>query len=206
MISVEKVGKNVEEAVKAALDELNVAESDVNIDILAEGNKGLLGFLGSKEARVRVTRKINLRGVIFKYLTELFEKMDIAVSIEVAEKEGYFYCNVKGENAGILIGRRGETLDALQYITSLAIQRKAQGKVSIILDVEKYREKREETLISLAHRLSDRAKRTQENVVLEPMNPHERRIIHTALQDDSDVETISEGVDPYRKVMIMPRK
>ncbi len=206
MISVEKVGKNVEEAVKAALDELNVAESDVNIDILAEGNKGLLGFLGSKEARVRVTRKINLRGVIFKYLTELFEKMDIAVSIEVAEKEGYFYCNVKGENAGILIGRRGETLDALQYITSLAIQRKAQGKVSIILDVERYREKREETLISLAHRLSDRAKRTQENVVLEPMNPHERRIIHTALQDDSDVETISDGVDPYRKVMIMPRK
>ena len=130
------------------------------------------------------------------------------VQIESEERDGYLYLSMTGENMGILIGRRGETLDALQYLVNLVVNKKLfplGERAKIILDIEGYRSKREKTLINLAKKISMRVRRTGNKVVLEPMSPHERRIIHTALQGDDEVETYSEGVEPYRKVVVAPK-
>jgi spoIIIJ-associated protein len=136
------------------------------------------------------------------FLEKVFEKLDLKVNSEVTKQDDFIYISFYGEDLGILIGRRGETLDSLQYLTNLVVGKKFGQKYRIILDVEGYRKRREQTLINLAHRLSEKVKKTGHNIVLEPMNPHERRIIHTALQNDKRVRTFSEGEEPYRKVII----
>jgi len=137
-----------------------------------------------------------------KFLEKVFDKLDLKVNPEVTKQDDFIYISFYGEDLGILIGRRGETLDSLQYLTNLVVGKKFGQKYRIILDVEGYRKRREQTLINLAHRLSEKVKKTGHNIVLEPMNPHERRIIHTALQNDQRVRTFSEGEEPYRKVII----
>lgn len=136
------------------------------------------------------------------FLDKVFEKLGVKVKTEVSKREDFLYLSFHGDDLGILIGRRGETLDSLQYLTNLVVGRKFSQRYRVILDVEGYRKRREQTLINLAHRLSEKVKRTGHNIVLEPMNPHERRIIHTALQNDLKVRTFSEGEEPYRKVII----
>jgi spoIIIJ-associated protein len=137
-----------------------------------------------------------------EFLTNVFRNMGLSVNMNCKTDNGYINISIKGTRLGILIGRRGETLDALQYLTNLAVNRKTEKRVNIILDVEGYRKRREETLNRLARRLAEKVKRTGNKVMLEPMNPHERRIIHTALQNNMDVTTYSEGEEPYRKVII----
>jgi len=137
-----------------------------------------------------------------EFLGNVFQKMGVKVKEEISQDEEFLRLNFTGDDLGILIGRRGETLDALQYLTNLVVARKATGKVRVILDVEGYRQRREDTLVKLAQRLADKAKKTGQSVVLEPMSPHERRIIHTALQNDLRIRTHSEGEEPYRKVVI----
>ena len=124
----------------------------------------------------------------------------------VNDSEDKLEINLTGDNLGLLIGRRGDTLDALQFLLNLVINKNCEKRIKIILDVENYRSKREETLFKLAKRLSDKAKRTGKKIVLEPMNPHERRIIHMSLQDDHRINTYSEGEEPYRKVVIVPKR
>lgn len=136
------------------------------------------------------------------FLEKVFEKLGVKVKTEVSRQEDFLYLSFHGDDLGILIGRRGETLDSLQYLTNLVVGRKFGQRYRIILDVEGYRKRREQTLVNLAYRLSEKVKRTGHNIVLEPMNPHERRIIHTALQNDQKVRTFSEGEEPYRKVII----
>ena len=138
------------------------------------------------------------------FLSKIFEEMDLDVTIDVKEKNGYLTFDLKGKNLGILIGRRGDTLDSLQFLLNLVINDKNGIKVKGIVDIENYREKREETLIGLSHKLAAKARKTGQKVVLEPMNPQERRIIHMALQNDRRVSTYSEGEEPYRKVVIVP--
>lgn len=137
-----------------------------------------------------------------KFLEKIFQKLGVQVKTDVSKQEDFLYLSFNGDDLGILIGRRGETLDSLQYLTNLVVGKKCGQKYRIILDVEGYRKRREQTLVNLAHRLSEKVKRTGHNIVLEPMNPHERRIIHTALQNDQRVRTFSEGEEPYRKVII----
>lgn len=138
------------------------------------------------------------------FLSKIFEEMDLDVTIDVKEKNGYLTFDLKGKNLGILIGRRGDTLDSLQFLLNLVINDKNGIKVKGIVDIENYRAKREETLIGLSHKLAAKARKTGQKVVLEPMNPQERRIIHMALQNDRRVSTYSEGEEPYRKVVIVP--
>lgn len=140
------------------------------------------------------------------FLQKIFDEMQLNVQVDVVKKDNYLTFNLSGENLGILIGRRGDTLDALQFLLNLVINDKAYSKIKGIIDVENYRQKREETLIGLSHKLANKAKKTGQKVVLEPMNPQERRIIHMALQDDYRVTTYSEGEEPYRKVVIVPEK
>ena len=138
------------------------------------------------------------------FLSKIFEEMKLDVVIDVRENNGYLVFDLQGKNLGILIGRRGDTLDSLQFLLNLVINEKNNAKVKGIIDIENYRAKREETLIGLGHKLAAKARKTGQKVVLEPMNPQERRIIHMALQNDKRVTTYSEGEEPYRKVVIEP--
>ena len=198
-------GRTVEEAVTEALNEFRVLREEVEIEVLAEPKGGIFGILGNRDAAVKVTRieKPSKNVIAIEVLENICEQMDVDVDLEVEEKGEYTYLSMKGENLGVLIGRRGEKLDALQYLVNLAVNRQTGEKPHIILDVEGYREKRKETLERLAQNLAKKAKRTQRSVVLEPMNPQERRIIHTSLQNNPYVYTASEGEEPYRKVVII---
>ena len=138
------------------------------------------------------------------FLAKIFEEMKLDVVIDVKENGGYLVFDLQGENLGILIGRRGDTLDSLQFLLNLVINDKNNAKVKGIIDIENYRAKREDTLIGLSYKLAAKARKTGQKVVLEPMNPQERRIIHMALQNDRRVSTYSEGEEPYRKVVIVP--
>lgn len=206
--TVEKKGKNVDEAIQAALAELGCGINEVEIEIVDEGSKGLLGLIGSKPATVKVTRKEadpaeDARQVV----EELLGKMKIDYQIDtVSAEQGSVRINIIGEDMGLLIGRKGETLNALQYIAGLMINRQRGERIRLILDVEDYRKKREESLESLAIRLSEKVKDTQKNVVMRPMSSQERRIVHTALQEDPQVVTYSMGDEPNRKVVIALKK
>jgi len=202
MKSIEIAAKTVESAVETALKELQVKREDVEVEVLEEPSKGLFGLIGSKMAKVRVTVKKTAEDLALEFLTKVFKDMGLNVNMNTKKDNGYINISIKGPRLGILIGRRGETLDALQYLTNLVVNRKTEKRTNIILDVEGYRKRREETLNRLAKRLAEKVKRTGNKVMLEPMNPHERRIIHTALQNNADVTTYSEGEEPYRKVII----
>ena len=311
MKTYESSAKTIEEAISAGLEKLGVSISDVTIDVLEEGSKGLFGLFGSRQAKVRLTLKEteadplealtaakparsaapakpaapkapeapkpvkpaapkaeapkaeapkaeaskakpaprkeapkpakadapkaeapkakpapkapvqpiekpvvtmipadqvvedSAPGRALAFLRELTHLMGVEVSIEVGtDAEGNVFANMTGDTLGILIGRRGETLDALQYLTSLKVNRGQEGYTRVTLDTENYRAKREEALTRLANRMANRAIKTGRKVSLEPMNPYERRILHSALQNDPEVTTHSEGEEPYRRVII----
>jgi spoIIIJ-associated protein len=202
----EKTGKTVEEAVEFALAELGIGKEDAEIEILEEGNKGLFGIIGSRAARVKFKEKKRPEKIIQSFLEKIFQAMHIEAKTDLQFDGEQYYVSFQGKELGILIGRRGDTLDALQYLVNLVVNRQVEKRVRIVLDVEEYRRRREETLIRLAQRLSEKVKRTRKHVVLEPMNPQERRVIHTALQNDASVYTFSQGNEPFRKVVISPKK
>ncbi|AFM02509.1 MULTISPECIES: RNA-binding cell elongation regulator Jag/EloR [Desulfitobacterium] len=200
---VEKTGKTVEEAINACLNELGVERDRVRIEVLEEPTKkGLFGLLGTTLAKVRVSYEDCLGELACSFLKDVCNSMGVSAEFKYTQQGQHWLVDISGEELGILIGRRGDTLEALQYLTNLAVAKQVSEKVRIIIDVEGYRQRREETLVRLAKRLSDKVKRTGTRVVLEPMNPHERRIIHTALQDDARISTFSEGEEPNRKVVI----
>jgi len=203
---IESTGKTVEDAIESALGDLKLNREDVEIEILEEPTKGLFGILGGKPARVRVKAKITATGRARDMLNNVMQVMKLDVDIEMIEKNEKILININGPDLGILIGRRGETLDALQYLVNLSANKNAEKRKRIIIDIEGYRRRREETLMKLAFKLADKARQRGRNVVLEPMNSMERRIIHTALQERDDIYTFSEGEEPYRKIIISPKK
>ena len=203
---VEKRGKNVEEAIALALEELGVSEEHVSVEILEEASKGLLGFIGSKGAKVQVTLKESRPEAAERFLREVMEAMGLETEIASKVEEGYAFIDLEGPDLGALIGRRGQTLSALQYLANLASARGTIGTERIVLDVGGYRRRREQTLQALAERLAERVRRTGQNVSLEPMSAQERRVVHTALQGNTYVTTESEGEEPYRRVVIMTKR
>lgn len=203
MDSLEKVGKTVEDALQAGLEELGLPLERVEYQVLEEPSKGLFGLIGGKPARVRLTvKKLYAADQARQFLDDVIKAMGLSVSVEMNKQEEGILFNMRGENLGMLIGKHGQTLDALQYLTNLAAHRDSEDKTRIILDVEDYRKRRAETLTSLAKRLATQVKRRGERVVLEPMTPNERKVIHMALQDDPRISTYSEGDEPHRKVVI----
>lgn len=199
----EKWGKSVEEAVSLALEDLKVSENQVEVEVLEEPAKGFLG-LGSKLAKVRVKIKDKPDSVAKKFLSELFDKMKLQVNMhtEFRYEDNTIIINIEGKDSGIVIGKRGCTLDSFQYLTSLVVNKNRDKYVRIIINAENYREKREETLIRLANRLAKKVLATGRSIKLEPMNPYERRIIHAALQEYKNISTRSEGEDPFRHIII----
>jgi spoIIIJ-associated protein len=202
MKSVEKVARTSEEAIADALRELGVERNQVDIEISEENNKGLLGFLSSKAFRVKVSIKEDLGQTAGLFLREMLVNMGVPAQVEIFRKPDNTTLNINGKDLGILIGKHGQTLDAIQYLVNLAINKNRPDKERIIVDVEGYRRRREETLRRLAINLADKVKREGKKQVLEPMSPHERRIIHATLQGYKEVFTYSEGEDPYRHVII----
>lgn len=201
MKTIEMVGKTVEDATNAALGELNAKIEDVEVEVLEEGSKGFLG-MGSKDAKVRVTLKCTPVSKAVDFLTQLFDVWGIEVKIN-AELEGdVLRINLEGDDMGVVIGKRGETLDALQHLTSLNVNTGNGDFVKVSIDTEGYREKRVKTLENLAAKLASKVAKTKHNVTLEPMNSYERRIIHASLQDNEYVTTYSVGQSPNRKVVI----
>jgi len=203
--SIEKTAKTVQEAISLALLQLNANESKVDIEVIDEGNKGIFGIIGNKMAKVKVTLKETRGEKVEKFLLNVFGKMKVEVEIESEENEDAIFIKLKGKDIGIIIGRRGETLDALQYLSSLVINKSEEEYKRVVIDTENYRQKREETLINLADRLANRVMKYKKNITLEPMNPYERRVIHSALQNNKYVKTFSVGDEPNRKVVITLR-
>jgi len=207
MLSLEKKGKSVDEAVQLALEEMGVGLEDVVIEVLEEPSRGILGIIGSKPAVVRVEIKNRPEKVAEEKLKALLDAMNINHQIERVElKDGVVRINITGKDMGLLIGRKGETLNAVQFILGMMVNKVLDERVRVVLDVEDYRMRKEESLKSLAVSLSERVKRTKRSVVMRPMGPHERRVVHTALQGDPEIVTYSQGEEPNRKVVISLKK
>lgn len=198
---VEKSGKSVEEALRLALIELEATREQVEYEVLEEGSKGFLG-IGAKETRIRVSKKDSVIDSARIFLNSILKEMNIEAELDIEQHDDVLNINMNGEDMAILIGKRGQTLDSLQYLVSLVVNKNKDEYLRVVLDTENYRAKRKETLESLAEKLAAKVKKSRKNVILEPMNPYERRIIHSALQNNPNVSTKSEGDEPYRKVVI----
>lgn len=203
---VEKEGKTVEAAIEEALLELNIEMKDAEIEVLDEGSKRLFGLIGGRNALVRVIKKENFDEIVRNFLSPILNAMGLEEDLEIVMEGDTLTVKLNAENIGIVIGRRGETLDALQYLLGLVVNKSSERFIRVVLDVGNYREKREETLVKLAKRLAEKVSKTRKNMTLEPMNPYERRIIHATLQNFKSVETYSIGDEPNRKVVIKYKK
>lgn len=201
MITV--TAKTVEEAVTKALIELETTSDKLTYEVIEKGSVGFLG-IGSKPAIIRAKRKETLQDKAYEFLEQVFNAMKLIVEIEIDynEMEHEMNIDLKGEDMGILIGKRGQTLDSLQYLVSLVVNKLNSDYIRVKLDTENYRERRKETLETLAKNIAYKVKRTKRSVSLEPMNPYERRIIHASLQNDKYVVTRSDGEEPFRHVII----
>ena len=206
MNSIEIMGKTVEEAVELALQELGAEPDQIEVEVLEGATKGLFLGIGAKPAKVRVTVIEGVERKAVSLLNEIVGAMKMDVNINISENKEFLHINLEGAELGILIGRRGETLDALQFLVNLAANKNQPKRKRIVLDIEGYRNRRTETLNKLATKLANKAKQRGRSVVLEPMSSQERKIIHTALQGRDDISTFSEGSDPYRKIVISPKK
>lgn len=218
MEDVEASGKSVEEAVEKALQELGLTRSQVEVEVLQQGRSGILGF-GGEEARVRVRPLVTLSveedtQLALEVLRKLLDLMNIDAEVSVRPPEtpgdgvglAKAVLDVRGEDLGILIGRRGDTLGSVQYVVNLIVSRRTKARATFAVDVEGYRRRREEGLERLAFRMAERVRTTGQTVTLEPMPPNERRIVHLALAGDSSVITSSVGEAEARKVCIAPRR
>jgi len=204
MESIERSGKTVDDAVNDALKQLGVSRDQVEVQVLQEGKSGFLG-IGSTPAKVLVTLRIDPERIAREFLKEILDAIGIDATFEITGTEKQLSIMIYGKDIGILIGKRGQTLDSLQYLVNLVVNKGKAPYVNILLDAENYRDKRRETLEILAHNLVKKARATRKKIVLEPMSPYERRIIHATLQPERGIDTYSEGDEPYRYVVINPK-
>ena len=207
MIIVEKSAKTIDEAVEAALTELGTTRENVEIEVISEGKRGILG-IGSEDAKVRVSMEESPLQKAEKYVKDVMDKFGINVELKGSFEDETVNIEIVGDSdeVGKVIGRRGDTLDSLQYLTSLVVNKGEENYIRVTIDTENYRGKREDTLIKLAKRMAGTVARTRKSVTLEPMNPNERRIIHSALQEYRNLTTYSTGKDPNRSVVITTKK
>jgi len=203
---VTATGPSVNEAVNSALKELQATRDEVEITIVDEGKKGVFGIFGSRPAIVKVAVIINPVEEGVKFLKSIGQKMGTNVEVEVVSDGKYIEYKLKGDKIAVMIGKRGQTLNSIQYLTQLVVNRYSEQYLNVIVDAEDYRKRRTETLYQLAERLADKAVRTGQKVALEPMPSYERKIIHTALAENKKVKTFSNGNDPHRYLVIVPNK
>ena len=204
---IEVSAKSVEEAITEASIKLGIPSSEIDYEVVEKGSTGFLG-IGSKSAVIKARKKFSVEENVREFLTSVFNAMDMEVEIiiKINEEEKLIDVELKGADMGILIGKRGQTLDSLQYLTNLAINKHSENYYKVKVDTEDYRKRRKDTLENLAKNIAYKVKRTKSPVALEAMNPFERRVIHSALQNDKFVTTHSEGEEPYRHVVVTLKK
>lgn len=202
MRQVTATGQNVEEAVKSALAQLQTTRDRINIEVLDEGKKGLFGIFGSRQAEVVVTLVPDPIEEAKQFLQKVCQDMGLNVNVAVKKEGKVVTFDLSGDKIALLIGKRGQTLNSLQYLVQLVANRYSKQYLTIILDAEDYRRRRTDTLIQLAERMAKKVMKTRKDVALEPMPSYERKVIHTALMKYDKVETHSSGKDPYRHLVI----
>ena len=204
---IEISAKNVDDAITQATVQLGITSDQLEYEVLDKGSTGFLG-IGSKNAVIKARKKFSIDENVVEFLSSIFDamKMEVEILVAVNEEEHIIEVELKGDDMGILIGKRGQTLDSLQYLTNLAINKHSDEYYKVKIDTEDYRKRRKETIENLAKNIAYKVKRTKRPVSLEPMNPFERRIIHSALQNDRYVTTHSEGDEPYRHVVVTLKK
>lgn len=203
---IEVSAKTVSEAITEACRKFGVTSDKLDYQIVEEGSAGFLG-IGSKPAVIKAAvkvEKLSVEDVAKNFLRDVFEAMNMEVAVDVKyDEEGRTMdIDLAGDEMGVLIGKRGQTLDSLQYLVSLVVNKEVDEYVRVKVDTEDYRQRRKETLENLAKNIAIKVKKTRRPVTLEPMNPYERRIIHSALQNDKYISTHSEGDEPFRKVVV----
>ena len=201
------ISKNSNDAITEACQKLLVTSDKLDYIVIEEGSSGFLG-IGSKPAIIKAKVKSSVKDKAKDFLDSVFEAMNliVAVHIKYDELDNYMDIDLSGDEMGVLIGKRGQTLDSLQYLVSLVVNKESESYIRVKVDTENYRQRRKETLENLAKNIAYKVKRTKRSVSLEPMNPYERRIIHSALQNDKYVMTHSEGEEPFRRVVVTLKK
>lgn len=204
---IEISAKTVSDAITEACQKLTVTSDKLEYEVVEEGSSGFLG-IGSKPAIIKARVKSSVEDIAKDFLNEVFRAMDLNVVVDVKydEADSSMEVDLSGDEMGVLIGKRGQTLDSLQYLVSLVVNKNVENYIRVKVDTENYRQRRKETLENLAKNISYKVKRTKRPVSLEPMNPYERRIIHSALQNDKYVTTHSEGDEPFRHVVVVLKK
>ena len=204
---IEVSAKTVDDAITEASIKLGTTSDKIEVEVIEKGSTGFLG-IKSKPAIIKARKKNDTVDNIREFLENVFSAMDMEVTIDIkkAEDDKVYEVELSGKEMGLLIGKRGQTLDSLQYLTNLAVNKHSDGYIKVKFDTEDYRQRRKDTLENLAKNIAYKVKRTKRPVSLEPMNPFERRVIHSALQGDRYVETHSEGEEPFRHVVVTLKK
>ncbi|MBR5800387.1 MAG: protein jag [Lachnospiraceae bacterium] len=204
---IEISAKTVADAITEACQKLTVTSDKLDYTVVDEGSSGFLG-IGARPAVIKAKVKSSVSDKAKEFLQEVFEAMNLVVVIDVKydEENKNLDIELSGDEMGVLIGKRGQTLDSLQYLVSLVVNKDVEDYIRVKVDTEDYRKRRKETLENLAKNIAYKVKRTKRSVSLEPMNPYERRIIHSALQNDKYVTTHSEGEEPFRRVVVTLKK
>ena len=204
---IEVSAKTVDDAITEASIKLGTTSDKIEVEVIEKGSTGFLG-IKSKPAIIKARKKNDTVDNIREFLENVFSAMNMEVTIDIkkAEDDKVYEVELSGKEMGLLIGKRGQTLDSLQYLTNLAVNKHSDGYIKVKLDTEDYRKRRKDTLENLAKNIAYKVKRTKRPVSLEPMNPFERRVIHSALQGDRYVETHSEGEEPFRHVVVTLKK
>lgn len=204
---IEVSAKTVNDAITEACQKLGVTSDKLEYKVVEEGSNGFLG-IGAKPAIIKAAVKCSIEDNAKIFLNDVFEamKLEVVVTVKYDEEERTMDIDLSGDEMGVLIGKRGQTLDSLQYLVSLVVNKDAENYIRVKVDTENYRQRRKDTLENLAKNISYKVKRTKRAVSLEPMNPYERRIIHSALQNDRYVSTHSEGEEPFRRVVVTLKK
>ncbi len=208
MSTLEFEEKSIEEAIEAACRQLKLPREKLEIEIISKGSSGIFGIVGARRAKIRVTTKVPPAGLAAEkskeVLDEILKHIDLPMVVEAEAREGYSYLNIISNGSGLLIGKRGKTLNALQFLVSKIVSRQTGESVSLLVDTENYRAKREESLSALAHQLGEKVKKTHRSLTTGPMSAQDRRVVHLALKDDHDLRTKSKGEGSLRRVIIYP--
>ncbi len=229
METYEFEGKTTEEAIQNAARELNVPVEELSIDVIEPGSAGIFGLVGGRKAKIKVTLKTpseleeeeeeekqergerreepqeNDVNFAKRTLEEILALIPVEATVAASHGEGRITLRVQGDRSGLLIGRKGNTLDALQFLVNKIVSKALDKKIDVVIDSENYRRRREDSLTQLALKMGDKAKRIKKPVTTNPMNPHDRRLIHLALKDDEDLETRSRGEGLLKRVVIIPK-
>ncbi|MFO8163527.1 MAG: RNA-binding cell elongation regulator Jag/EloR [Thermodesulfobacteriota bacterium] len=207
MSSIEIEAKTTQEAIKKACEHFNVCEEELDIEILETRSVGIFGLTGNKKAKIRVTPKENTNIVLAQQiLTKIISSISPDTKVTAEKKADDIVLNIEGNNPGILIGPKGKTLEALEFIINKAVNKASEKKVRVTVDAENYRQRREEFLRGLALKMGEKAKEIQKTVTIDPMSPHDRRVVHLALRGDYQLQTRSDGEGFFKSIFIIPKK